>query len=122
MEKLSSSLSEAQIGEYRLLLNPKMKYMPYQKDRFWLCSCGEVHYDGIERCNACGVDKEKEFLYLNQYERTRALEAREEERKEKKYNTAISYKDRGDIDSLLKALIDFKSIVDYKDAKEKAEE
>ena len=122
MEKLSSSLSEAQIGEYRLLLNPKMKYMPYQKDRFWLCSCGEVHYDGIERCNACGVDKEKEFLYLNQYERTRALEAREEERKEKKYNTAISYKDRGDIDSLRNALIDFNSIADYKDAKEKAEE
>ena len=122
MEHLSSSLSEKDIGDYRLLLNPKMKYMPYQEDSFWLCSCGEVHYDGSERCNACGTDREKEFLYLSQEERIRSLAAREEERKENIYNTALSCKDRGDIDSLSKALIDFKSIVDYKDSKEKAEE
>lgn len=120
-QQLSSLLLEEDIGDYRILLNTRMKYVPYQNNLIWICSCGAVNFD-TKNCHVCKAEKDKVFDFLRKGERIKALEKRKKERNEKEYKLALSYKEKKDADSILKAISIFEKLGEYKDSTEKLTE
>ena len=107
---LSSVFSYEDIKNYRFLLNPQMKYVPYLKDKIWLCSCGAVNY-GSDTCNNCGAEKSKVLDNIDKDNLYRAL-------LDPKYNSGIELKNQHSVESLEKAAIIFEELGNYKDSKE----
>lgn len=120
-QQLSSLLLEEEVGDYRILLNTRMKYVPYQDNYIWICSCGAVNFD-VNNCLDCKAEKDEVFDFLNKNKRIEALEKREKERKEKEYESALSYKEKKDVNSILKAIAVFEKLGGYKDSTEKLTE
>lgn len=109
-EELSSVFSKKDIDNYCFLLNSNMKYVPYQKDALWMCSCGEMNY-GVDNCYLCGADKVKVFDYINKDYLYSAL-------LDPKYNEGIELKNQRSLESLKRAKKVFEELGNYKDSKE----
>ena len=121
LNELSTFIPADVLLDYRNLINQKMRYIPFQEDHLWVCSCGAVNFDA-ENCNSCGAKRSEVFDYLLYDKRKKALEERIELHKEKTYSNALFQKEQNTKDSLQSAIISFSSLDNYKNSKEQVTE
>ena len=124
-EKLSDSLNEGLIEQYKSDVYAEAQYNPQALDGLWLCTCGEINRIETSSCHACHTKKKKQFLGLDHTQLVKNKKASEEKqakRNDEIYSEACELMKSDDVCDLKFAIEKFCLIKDWKESNAKKAE